>query len=72
MHLTQEIHETYICGQFQRVDVLVLINVAVENNRHVNNTPLFIHSLGSLTSRVYDIQDHNVAERNFSEMETDK
>lgn len=34
-----------IPGQFQHANEKVLIHVAAENNRDLNNSPLFIHDL---------------------------
>ncbi len=34
------IHETFICCHSHRMNACMLINVAAENNRHVNITPL--------------------------------
>lgn len=33
---------------FQRTDEWLLTNVAAENNRHLNNRPLFLHRVAGL------------------------
>lgn len=45
---SREIHEQ--CANKQ-----VLVNVAAENNRYLNNLLLFIHGLACFFSRLYDI-----------------
>lgn len=45
---------------------MLVMNVAAENKCHLKNTPLFIHGLACLTSRIYDRQGHNTAERSGS------
>lgn len=39
----REIRETSVFSQFQRTNEPVLINVAAENNRYLNNAPPSIH-----------------------------
>lgn len=62
-----------VSGQFQQTNehIEILINVEAESNLHLNNTPLSIHGLACLASRLYDMQVRDTAERNFSELKTD-
>lgn len=48
-----------------------LINVVTENNRHLNITPLNICGSVGLTPRVCDMEVHNTAKRNFSDLKID-
>lgn len=64
-----EVHEgvSGVSELFQHTNEWVLMDVLVENNPHLNMTPLFIHHFTCLTSALYDMQVGNMAERNFSE-----
>ncbi len=48
------IYETFVCRQSHRTKDRTLINVAAENNRHLNITPLKTPQFRSLAPRVYD------------------
>lgn len=66
-----EIRETQVSGQHQRLNDRAVINVAAENNRLLSNTPPFICGVADLASRLYDMEVHNMAKKNFSELRTD-
>ncbi len=53
------IYETFVCHQSHRT----LINVAAENNRHLNITPLKTPRFRSLAPKVYDTEKHNPAKK---------
>lgn len=55
---------------FQPTNERVLITVVAENKHNLNNTSLFIDSLACLASTPHHTQVHNMAKRNFSELET--
>ncbi len=55
------IYETFVCRQSHRTKDRTLINVAAENNRHLNITPLKTPRFRSLASKVYDMEKHNPA-----------
>ncbi len=48
------IYETFVFRQSHRMNDRTLINVAAENNRHLNTTPLKTPRFRSLTPRVYE------------------
>ncbi len=48
------IYETFVCRQSHRMKDRTLINVAEENNRHLNITPLKTPRFRSPAPRVYD------------------
>ncbi len=53
------IYETFACRQSHHKKDRTLINVAAENNRHLNITPLKT----SLAPRVYDMEKRNLAKK---------
>lgn len=55
----REIYETWLSGRFQQV----LINVAADDNPHLNNMALLIHGPAFLTSGLYDMEEGNAAEK---------
>ncbi len=57
------IHETFVCRQSHRMNDRTLINVAAENNRHLNITPLKTPRFRSLAPRVYDTKNLTRPER---------
>ncbi len=57
------IYETFVCCQSHRTKDRTLINVAAENNRHLNITPLKTPRFRSLTPKVYDTEKHNPAKK---------
>lgn len=61
----------HVFGHLQSTNEWVLMNVVADDNCHLNNKPLFVHGLVCLTSRLYDMQVPNKAERNFSELKAD-
>ncbi len=50
------IYETFVCRQSHRTKDRTLINVAAENNRHFNITPLKTPWFRSHAPRVYDTE----------------
>ena len=63
------IHQTFVSHQTQRKNNRALINVAAENYRHLNITPLYILDFEASPSKVYDIEVRNTAKkRNFSDL----
>ena len=63
------IHQTFVSHQTQRKNDRVLINVAAENYRHLNITPLYILDFEASPSKVYNMEVHNTAKkRNFSDL----
>ncbi len=67
------IYETFVCRQSHRTKDRTLINVAAENNRHLNITPLKTPRFRSLAPKVYDTEKHNPAKKrkSFHEREID-
>ncbi len=57
------IYETFVCRQSHRMKDRTWINVAAENNRHLNIMPLKTPRFRSLTPRVYDKEKHKVAKK---------
>ncbi len=57
------IHERFIYRQSHRTNDRTLINVAAENNRHLNTTPLKTPRFRSLAPSVYDTEKHNPAKK---------
>ncbi len=57
------IYETFVCRQSHRTKDRTLINVAAENNRHLNITPLKTPWFRSLAPKVYDTEKHNPAQK---------
>ncbi len=57
------IYETFVCRQSHRTKDRTLINVAAENNRHLNITPLKTPRFRSHAPRVYDTEKHNPAKK---------
>ncbi len=57
------IYETFVCRQSHRTKDRTLINVAAENNRHLNITPLKTPRFRSLAPKVYDTEKHNPAKK---------
>ncbi len=57
------IYETFVCRQSHRTKDHTLINVAAENNRHLNITPLKTPRFRSLAPKVYDTEKHNPAKK---------
>ncbi len=57
------IYETFVCRQSHRTKDRTLINVAAENNRHLNITPLKTPRFRSLAPEVYDTEKHNPAKK---------
>lgn len=57
--------ETCATREFQSMNEWVLTNVADEND--LSNTRPFVHALACLSSKFYDTQVPNMAERNYSE-----
>ncbi len=57
------IYETFVCRQSHRTKDLTLINVAAENNRNLNITPLKTPRFRSLAPKVYDTEKHNPAKK---------
>ncbi len=55
------IHETFVCRQSHRSIDRTLINVAEENNSHLNITPLKTPRFRSPAPRVYDTEKRNPA-----------
>ncbi len=53
------IYETFVCRQSHRTKDRTLINVAAENNSHLNITPLKTPRFRSLAPKVYDKEKHN-------------
>ncbi len=52
-------YETLVCHKSHGMKDRTLINVAAENNRHLNITPLKTPRFRSLAPRVYDTEKHN-------------
>ncbi len=57
------IYETFVCRQSHRTKDRTLINMAAENNCHLNITPLKTPRFRSLAPRVYDTEKHNPAKK---------
>ncbi len=57
------IYETFVCRQSHRTKDRTLINVAAENNRRLNITPLKTPRFRSLAPKVYDTEKHNPAKK---------
>ncbi len=57
------IYETFVCHQSHRTKDRTLINVAEENNRNLNITPLKTPRFRRLAPRVYDTEKHNPAKK---------
>ncbi len=57
------IHETFVCHQSHRTNDRTLINVAAENNRHLNITSLKTPLFRSPAPRVYDTKNLTRPER---------
>ncbi len=57
------IYETFVCRQSHRTKDRTLINVAAENNRHLNITPLKTPRFRSHAPKVYDTEKHNPAKK---------
>ncbi len=57
------IHETFVCRQSHCTNDRTLINVAAENSRRLNITPLKTPRFRSLAPRVYDMEKGNPAKR---------
>lgn len=65
--------KTCTSGKLQHANEQVSINVRAGNSHHFNNTPLFIHGLASLASRLYSTEERKMAKkRNFCETKTKK
>ncbi len=57
------IYETFVCRQSHRTKDRTLINVAAENNRHLNITPLKTPRFRSHAPKVCDTEKHNPAKK---------
>ncbi len=57
------IYETFVCRQSHRTKDRTLINVAAENNRHLNIPPLKTPRFRSPAPKVYDTEKHNPAKK---------
>lgn len=66
--------KTCTSGKLQHTNEQVSRNAGnAGNSHHFNNTPLFIHGLASLASRLYNTEERKIAKkRNFSETKTKK
>lgn len=65
--------KTCTSGKLQHVNEQVSINVRAGNSHRFNNTPLFIHGLASLASRLYNTEECKIAKkRNFFKTKTKK
>ncbi len=64
IHLRQSSHvlyETFVWRQSQRTKDCTFVNVAAENNRHLNITPPKTPQFRSLAPGAYDTEKHNPA-----------